>query len=139
MECILALTAWILSVGGLRWILALRNPLLPGETAWAPLHRDHLRNLLVAVVAFGVFPIIAGCLWVEGFTKWFLLSAPLFLYSISLLTVNMVALLRGIRGKGEESLLARDRDEQTQLRLMLTMFGLLMMFSGLAVVWVSNL
>ena len=139
MECILALTAWILYVGGLRWILALRNPLLPGETAWAPLHRDHLRNLLVAVVAFGIFPIIAGCLWDEGFTKWFLLSAPLFLYSISLLTVNMVGLLRDIRGKREETLLARERDEQTQLRLMLTMFGLLMLFSALAIVWVSTL
>ena len=139
MECILALTAWILSVGGLRWILALRNPLLPGETAWAPLHRDHLRNLLVAVVACGIFPIIAGCLWDEGFTKWFLLSAPLSLYSISLLTVNMVGLLLDIRGKREETLLARERDEQTQLRLMLTMFGLLMLFSALAIVWVSTL
>ena len=139
MECILALMAWTLAVGGLRWILTLRNPLLPGETEWAPLHRDHLRNLLVAVVASGIFPIIAGCLWDEGFIKWFLLSAPIFLYSIILLTVNMVGLLLDIRGERDESLLARERDEQTQLRLMLTMFGLLMLFSALAVVWVSAL
>lgn len=139
MECFLALMVWSLAVGGLRWILTLRNPLLPGETAWAPLHRDHLRNLLVALVGFGVFPIIAGCLWEKGFIQEFLLSAPIFLYSIGLLTVNMVGLLRVIQGKGEESLLARERDEQTQLRLMLTMFGLLMLFSGLAIIWVSTL
>jgi len=133
------LMAWSLAVGGLRWILTLRNPLLPGEIAWAPLHRDHLRNLLVAVIGFGVFPIIAGCLWEDGFIKWFLLSAPIFLYSISLLTVNVVGLLRDIQGKRQESLVARERDEQTQLRLMLTMFGLLVLFSGLGIIWVSTL
>ena len=139
MECILALLAWGLAVGGMRWIFTLRNPLLPGETYWAPLHRDHLRNLLVAVVGFGVFPILAGCLWDEGFIRGFLLSAPIFLYGLSLLAVNGLGLLQDLRGKREESLLPRERDEQTQLRLMLGMFGLLVMFSGLAIIWVSTL
>jgi hypothetical protein len=139
MECILALLAWSMAIGGLRWIFTLRNPLLPGETEWAPLHRDHLRNLLVAVVGFGAFPILAGCVWGDGFIKGFLLSAPIFLYSLSLLAVNGIGLVRDAQGKRREALLARERDEQTQLRLMLSMFGFLVMFSGLAVVWVSTL
>ena len=139
MACIVALIAWILAIGGTRWIFSLRNPLLPGETEWTPPHRDHLRTLMLVIAAFGGIPIVAGCLWSEGFTKGFLLSGPLFLYSISLLTVNGVALAYSVRGGQEKSMLARERDERTQLRLMLGMFGLLVLFSGLAVVWVSTL
>jgi hypothetical protein len=128
MECILALLAWSMAIGGLRWIFTLRNPLFPGEAEWAPLHRDHLRNLLVAVVGFGAFPILAGCVWGDGFIKGF-----------RLLAVNGIGLVRDAQGKRREALLARERDEQTQLRLMLSMFGFLVMFSGLAVVWVSTL
>ena len=94
---------------------------------------------MLVIVAFGGGPIIVGCLWSEGFTKVFLLSGPLFLYSIGLLTVNGVGLAFSMRGKQEESMLTRERDERTQLRLMLGMFGLLVLFSGLAVVWVSTL
>ena len=131
--------AWGMAVGGLRWIFTLRNPLLPGEIDWVPQHRDHLRNLLVAVVGLGGIPIFAGCVWSDGFIKGFLLSAPIFLFSLSLLAVNGIGLFRDVRGKREESLLARERDEQTQLRLMLIMFGLLVMFSALGIVWVSTL
>ncbi len=69
----------------------------------------------------------------------FLLSGPLFLYSIGLLTVNGIGLAFSMRGGSEESMLPRERDERTQLRLMLSMFGLLVLFSGLAVNWVSTL
>jgi|GEM_PF-6673090 hypothetical protein len=139
MDCIFALVAWILALVGTRWIFSLRNPLLPGETEWAPQHRDHLRTLMLVIVAFGGMPIIAGCLWGEGFTRGFLLSGPLFLYSIGLLTVNGIGLALGVRGGQDESMLPRERDERTQLRLMLSMFGLLVLFSGLAVNWVSTL
>ena len=53
--------------------------------------------------------------------------------------MNVVGLLRDIQGKKAESLVARERDEQTQLRLMLSMFGLLVLFSGLGIIWVSTL
>lgn len=139
MDCIIALMTWAMAIGGTRWIFTLRNPLLPGETEWAPQHRDHLRTLMLVVVAFGGLPIIAGCVWAEGFTRVLLLSGPIFLYSISLLIVNVIGLALSVRGRREESMLARERDEQTQLRLMLSMFGLLVLFSGLAVVWVSTL
>lgn len=139
MDCFLALLAWGLAVGGIRWVFTLRNPLLPGETEWAPRHRDHLRNLLVAVVGLGGFPIFVGCGWEEGYLRSFLLSAPIFLYSLGLLTVNGIGLLRSVQGKVEGSLPARERDEQTQLRLLLSMFGLLVLFSALAIVWVSAL
>mgnify|MGYP000953022856 CR=1 FL=1 len=138
MECILALTFWIMAVGGTRLILSLRNPLLPGETEWRPPHKNHLHTLLLIVVTFGGLPIVAGCFWDEGFTRGFLLSGPLFLYSLSLLAVNGFELFLNFRDKREGSMLPRERDEQTQLRLMLGSFGLLMLFSGLAVVWVST-